>query len=70
MRASSGVVGRLLILLRMANGECAPTGPVRRRAWAEALKIARDPASRAELTGASAGAERVLKLLQSAAQAA
>ena len=70
VRASSGVVGRLLILLRMANGECAPTGPVSRRAWAEALKIARDPASRAELTGASAGAERVLKLLQSAAQAA
>ena len=70
VRASSGAVGRLLILLRMANGDCAPVGPVSRRAGAEALKLARDPLHRAELSAPSEGAARVRQLLRGAGLAA
>jgi hypothetical protein len=64
-RAGGPVVVRLSALLRLASGEAAPQGPVSRRARAEALKLARDPAVRAELARAApAELDRLRKLLQ------
>ena len=49
-RSQAAVLTRLAALMRLASGGAAPDGPVTRRAHAEALRLARTPELRAELT--------------------
>jgi hypothetical protein len=69
-RGSRPAAARLSALLRLASGEAAPHGEVTRRARLEALKLARDPAARADLAQASPEELDRLRLLLQSAQAA
>ena len=70
-RAPGGAAHRLLLLLRLANGDSVPLGPVSTRARTEVLKLVRDPGVRAELAAAQPGEmDRVRHMLQTAGLAA
>jgi hypothetical protein len=69
-RATAPVVHRLTLLLRLAAGETAPSGPVSDRAKAEAIKLMRAPQTRTELSQAPEGLDQVRTLLQTAGLAA
>lgn len=69
-RAEAPVVSRLTVLLRLAAGEAAPMGPVAERARAEAVKLMRAPAARAELARSPDALARVRSLMQTAGLAA
>ena len=64
--APASAAHRLLLLLKMAAGEIAPQGPVCARARAEALRLARDPASRTELAKTPELVARVHDLIAAA----
>ncbi|PZR33998.1 hypothetical protein [Caulobacter segnis] len=49
VRAPAPLPHRLALLAKLAMGEAGPTGPVAEKARIEALKLARDPGSRAQL---------------------
>jgi hypothetical protein len=51
VRAPAPLPHRLQLLAKLAMGEAGPTGPVADKARFEALKLARDPASREQLAG-------------------
>jgi hypothetical protein len=51
VRAPAPLVQRLSLLIRLAQGDAGPTGPVADRAKLEALKLARAPESREALQG-------------------
>ena len=63
-KSAQGPVHRLMVLLRMATGETAPTGPTADRARAEALKLVRRDDTRAELARAPERMGQVRELLQ------
>lgn len=69
-RAPASAVHRLNLLLRMAVGEAAPLGPAADRARAEALKLARNPDLREELSRSPEAVEKVRGMMQSAGMAA
>jgi hypothetical protein len=69
-KAPAPVMHRLTLLLRLASGESAPTGPAADRAKAEAVKLMRAPQTRSELSEAPEGLEQVRTLLQTAGLAA
>lgn len=69
-RAKAPVVQRLTLLLKLASGESAPLGPAADRARAEAMKLVRDEATRAELAQAPDQMTAVRDLIQSAGMAA
>jgi hypothetical protein len=69
-RAETPVVNRLTFLLKLANGQAAPSGPVADRARGEAMKLMRAPQTRAALAESPDGLERVRALMQTAGLAA
>jgi hypothetical protein len=69
-RAEAPPVHRLTVLLRLAAGESAPLGPAADRARAEALKLVRQPATRAALAQSPEQFEAVRALIQQAGLAA
>ncbi len=69
-RSDGPLTQRLTLLLRFACAESGPTGPVAERARSEALKLLREPSSRAELAKAPEALERVKGLLVEAGLAA
>ena len=70
-RSAGGAAQRLVLLLHLANGDAAPSGPVSNRARAEVLRLVRDAGVRAELaTAQPAEMDRVRQMLHSAGLAA
>ena len=69
-KSAQGPVHRLMVLLRMAIGETAPTGPTADRARAEALKLVRRDDTRAELARAPERMGQVRQLLAAMTSAA
>ncbi|HEX3889111.1 MAG TPA: hypothetical protein VHW05_16605 [Phenylobacterium sp.] len=70
VKASAPALNRLTALLKLACGESGPLGPVADRARAEALKLARQDDTRAELTSAPDQVDAIRDLLKHAALAA
>ncbi|MFI4965185.1 MAG: hypothetical protein ACHP9T_07430 [Caulobacterales bacterium] len=70
LRATVPALSRLTALLKLACGEAGPLGPVADRARAEALKLARNDETRAELTVAPDQMGAIRDLLKHAALAA
>jgi hypothetical protein len=70
MRSAKPAIERLTTLLRLACGEAAPLGPAADRARAEAMKLAREPELRSELSSAPAQVDAIRDLLKHAALAA
>jgi len=70
LRASAPALSRLTALLKLACGETCPLGPAADRARAEALKLARQDATRAELSGAPDRVDAIRDLLKHASLAA
>jgi len=58
------------MLLRMASCEVAPQGPAAARARAEALRLIKDPDTRADIARSPELVDQVRELMQSAALAA
>lgn len=69
-RAPAPLASRLTILLRLAAGDSAPAGPAVDRAKAEAVRLMRSPAARAELGQSPEALTRVRGLMQAAGLAA
>jgi hypothetical protein len=69
-KAKASAVQRLTLLLKLASGESAPLGPAADRARAEALRLVRDEATRAELAKAPDQMAAVRDLIQTAGLAA
>jgi hypothetical protein len=69
-RASAPLPQKLSVLLRLASGETAPLGPVADRAKAEAVKLFRQPDSRAALAAAPEALAPLKGLMQAAGLAA
>lgn len=65
-RAPVPPMQKLSALLKIAAGEAAPVGPAADRAKAEAMKLMRDPAVRADLLGSPENAQKMKPLLQQA----
>ncbi len=70
MRSQAGAGQKLTHLMRMASGEAAPLGPAADRARAEAMKLARSPELRNEISGSPETLAKVRDLIQSASMAA
>ena len=70
LKSDAPALNRLTLLLRLASGEAAPLGPAADRARAEALKLARQADTRAELTVAPDKVDAIRDLLKHAALAA
>ena len=70
LRATVPALSRLTALLKLACGEVCPLGPAADRARAEALKLARQDDTRAELTVAPDRVDQIRDLLKHAALAA
>ena len=70
LRATVPALSRLTALLRIAGGEACPLGPAADRARAEALKLARQDDTRAELSNAPDKVDAIRDLLKHAALAA
>jgi hypothetical protein len=62
-KANAPTIQRLTLLLRLANGEAAPLGPVSDRARAEIMKLMKAPEARADLAAAPAMLEKVRVVL-------
>jgi len=69
-KAPAPALSRLTVLLKLACGETGPLGPVADRARAEALKLARNDETRAELSGAPDRVDAIRDLLKHASLAA
>jgi hypothetical protein len=70
LKATVPALSRLTALLKLASGEAGPLGPVADRARAEALKLARQDDTRAELSTAPDQVDTIRDLLKHAALAA
>ena len=70
VKSTAPALNRLTLLLRLASGEVAPLGPAADRARVEALKLARQDNTRAELTVAPDRLDAIRDLLRHAALAA
>jgi hypothetical protein len=70
MKSGAPALNRLTVLLKLACGETAPLGPAADRARNEALALARNDATRAELSGAPERLDAIRDLLKHAALAA
>jgi hypothetical protein len=70
LRATVPALNRLTALLKLACGEACPLGPAADRARAEALKLARQDDTRAELSSAPDKVDGIRDLLRHAALAA
>ncbi len=70
IRATAPALNRLTALLKLACGESGPLGPVADRARVEALKLARQDDTRAELSSAPGEVDAIRDLLKHAALAA
>ncbi len=70
MKSGAPALNRLTMLLKLACGETAPLGPAADRARTEALALARNDATRAELSGAPERLDAIRDLLRHAALAA
>ena len=70
LRATAPALSRLTVLLKLACGETCPLGPAADRARAEALKLARQDDTRAELSGAPDRVDSIRDLLKHASLAA
>jgi len=70
LKAQAPALNRLTVLLKLACGETGPLGPVADRARAEALKLARNDETRAELSGAPDRVDAIRDLLKHASLAA
>ena len=70
LRATVPALSRLTALLKLACGEAGPLGPVADKARAEALKLARQDDTRAELSGAPERVDAIRDLLKHASLAA
>jgi hypothetical protein len=62
-KANAPTVHRLTVLLRLANGEAAPIGPVSERARNEILKLMKAPEARAELATAPEMLEKLRNVM-------
>ncbi|MGC1301134.1 MAG: hypothetical protein WA840_02060 [Caulobacteraceae bacterium] len=69
-RAHASAAHRLMLLLKLVSGETAPLGAVSARAKAEAIRLAREPATRAELAATPDLLTRVHELMTAAGMAA
>lgn len=69
-RANTGVSQKLAVLLRMAAGETAPTGPVAARCKAEVMKLFRAPETRDELVASPEALTKLKPLMQAVGLAA
>lgn len=69
-RSPAPLVQKLSVLLRLAAGETAPTGPAADRAKAEAIRLFREPQSRAILSAAPETLVPLRGLMQAAGLAA
>ena len=69
-RSGATVLQKLNVLLRLATGEAAPSGPAADRAKAEAMKLLRAPETRAELAKSPEAVDRVRTMLQTLGLAA
>ena len=69
-RANAPAVHRLMLLLKLAVGDSAPLGPAATRARHEALRLAKQPDTRAELAAAPEQMQTMRDLIQRAALAA
>jgi hypothetical protein len=69
-RAPAPPLQKLTILLRLATGDAAPLGPAADRARQEALRLVRDPQTRACLAAAPEQMDAVRGLIQQAGLAA
>jgi hypothetical protein len=67
VRAPAPLPHRLQLLAKLAMGEAGPTGPVADKARFEALKLARDPASREQLAGSPQTMDLIKTLVGQAA---
>jgi hypothetical protein len=70
MHADAPALSRLTLLLKLASGETCPLGPAADRARIEALKLARQDDTRAELTVAPEQVDAIRDLLKHASLAA
>jgi len=70
LKAQAPALSRLTVLLKLACGEAGPLGPAADRARAEALKLARNDETRAELSGAPDRVDAIRDLLKHASLAA
>ena len=70
LKAQAPALSRLTVLLKLACGETGPLGPAADRARAEALKLARNDETRAELSGAPDRVDAIRDLLKHASLAA
>jgi hypothetical protein len=66
LRLPAAPIQKLSVLLRLALGEACPLGPAAAKARLAALKLARDPDTRAELVRAPEVVERLKPLLTAA----
>jgi hypothetical protein len=69
-RSAAPTVQRLILLLQMAAGDAAPSGPAAERARIEAMKMMRAPATRSEIASAPSSFERIKTLIERAGLAA
>ena len=69
-RANIAPGQKLAVLLKMAAGEAAPSGPVAARAKAEALKLFKTPQTRQILSDSPEALTRLMPLMQAAGLAA
>ncbi|MCY1646289.1 hypothetical protein OVA11_04160 [Caulobacter sp. SL161] len=67
VRAPAPLPHRLQLLAKLAMGEAGPTGPVADKARFEALKLAKDPSSREQLTNSPQTMDLIKSLLSHAA---
>lgn len=63
-RATAPAAQKLILLLKLAAGETAPNGPVSERARVEALRLARESQTRAELASDPTRMDQVRDLIQ------
>ena len=70
LRSPAPALSRLTQLLKLASGQSCPLGPAADRARAEALKLARQDDTRAELSSAPGEVDAIRDLLKHAALAA
>ena len=70
LRATVPALSRLTALLKLACGEACPLGPAADRARTEALKLARNDETRAELTVAPEQVDAIRDLIKHASLAA
>ena len=70
VRAPAPAVQKLTLLLRLASGEAAPTGPAAERAKGEVVRLLKSPGAREALAGSPETAGKLRPMMQAAGLAA